>query len=521
MIKKTKTKSANQDVDHAVEIERLAALDSTAYETTRADSAKRLKMRAAVLDKIVAKKRRQLGLEGDDDKDKGQGRAVKIADPLPWHEPVNGDHLATAIVCALRTYIAISESVADAVALWCIYTWSADAFHIAPRMAITSPTKGCGKTTLLALIGQLVRRSKRAGSISPAALFRVIEKFRPTILLDETEKYLEPDSDCHALLNEGHRKGGSVMRVLEPNFELREFDVFGPVAFCRNGWMPDDLAQRSIIIAMQRRTYDDQITEFREDRCDNLKTLARMACRWSDDHTEALRDADPDVGFINRDADNWRPLFAVADEIGSDWPERIRTAAAILTPRESDSIGPMLLEDVRAIFDEHQMERIGSQACCNKLSELESRPWAEYRNGKPITPTQLAKLLRPFGIAPDTLRVDGELLKGYPRHAFQDAWARYSTPYPPASRNTVTMPTAAGTSGTFQGVTSGNDVTAQECEKPLGGNGCYGVTAKKGGAPVCAQCGANGDALRLYNGILLHAECVRFYATEPGGEIPF
>src|SRR5262249_53353198 len=173
-----------------------------------------LSMRASALDREVEKKRRALGLKTEQQEDPGQGRAVLIADPPSWHEPVPGDYLA--------------ESLAAAAVL---QSWLVNSFTISPRLAITSPTKGCGKTTLLRLLARVVRRGKRAGSISPAALFRVVEQFQPTILLDETEKYIEHGSDLHALLNEGHCKGGTVLRVLGEKLELRQFAVFGAVAF--------------------------------------------------------------------------------------------------------------------------------------------------------------------------------------------------------------------------------------------------------------------------------------------------
>ena len=83
----------------------------------------------------------------------------------------------------------------------------------------------------LRLLADRERRPKRAGPISPPALFRAVEEFQPTILLDETETYIEHGSDLHALLNEGHCQGGTVLRVLGEQLELREFSVFGAVAF--------------------------------------------------------------------------------------------------------------------------------------------------------------------------------------------------------------------------------------------------------------------------------------------------
>jgi uncharacterized protein DUF3631 len=323
-------------IDRVVEIEQLAALDPINYDVARTEAAKRLGVRATVLDREVTKKRRELGLDTDKE-DVGQGRAVKIEDLLPWHEPIDGDRIATTIAAALKTYVVLPDTAVDAISLWAMYTWLVDTFYISPRLAITSPTKGCGKTTVLRVLNHIVRRPKRAGSISPAALFRVMEIFQPTILLDETEKYIGHNSDLHGLLNEGHCKGSSIIRVLGDNQDIREFYVFGAVAFARNGRLPDDLEQRSIVVEMQRRRADEKLTVLRDDRCESLKQIARMCARWANDNAMGLIDHDPDMnGLINRNADNWRPLFAIADLIGSDWPERIRQAAAALSPREAD-----------------------------------------------------------------------------------------------------------------------------------------------------------------------------------------
>ena len=246
--------------DRVVEIERLAALDAVNYDVARAEAADRLGIRTQTLDRTVAKKRRALGLETGDGAD-GQGRAVKIADLLPWHEPVTGDQIATTLAAMVKTYAILPDAAADAISLWVLHTWLVNKFTMSPRLAVTSPTKGCGKTTVLRILNLITRRPKRVGSISPPALFRAVEQFQPTILLDETEKYIEHGSDLHALLNEGHCKGASVWRVLGEKQELREFTVFGAAAFARNGRLPDDLEQRSIIVEMQRRRAGEPLAE--------------------------------------------------------------------------------------------------------------------------------------------------------------------------------------------------------------------------------------------------------------------
>src|SRR5262249_23000116 len=98
-------------------------------------------------------------------------------------------------------------------------------------------------------------------------------------------------------------------------------------------------------------------------------------------------------GLINRVADNWRPLFAIADLVGSDWPDRVRKAARSLAPKDSDSIKTMLLADIKAAFDCREGEwadRMFSEMVTEALSGMEGRPWAEFgKSRKPITKNQL------------------------------------------------------------------------------------------------------------------------------------
>jgi hypothetical protein len=318
-------------------------------------------------------------------------------------------------------------------------------------------------------------------------LFSAVQQSQPTILLDETEKYVEHGSDLHALLNEGHAKGGTVIRVLGEKLELREFSVFSAVAFARNGRLPDDLEQRSIVIEMQRRRPDEPLATFRDDKCEPLQQIARMAARWAEDNASTLSDADPDMGeLINRVADNFRPLFAIADLIGEDWPQRIREAAIALAPRESESIGPMLLADIGAAFESRRTDRLASSDVCEALVAMEGRPWAEWgKTGKPLSANQLARLLKPFNVIPDSVRIGNRTPKGYHLHQFAEAFERYSTPQgvsKPQHRNNAT---AAETSAAFQSATADRDVAAEKYEKALGNGPCCGVAVENGGAPAC------------------------------------
>src|SRR5262249_38417379 len=52
-------------------------------------------------------------------------------------------------------------------------------------------------------------------------------------------------------------------------------------------------------------------------------------------------------------------------------------------------------------------------------------PWHDLRYGKQLTEIWLARQLRPFGISPRTLRLDGNIAKGYQLDDFRETIRRY------------------------------------------------------------------------------------------------
>jgi putative DNA primase/helicase len=144
----------------------------------------------------------------------------------------------------------------------------------------------------------------------------------------------------------------------------------------------------------------------------------------------AFRDADPavPVELNDRAADNWRPLLAIADLAGGPWPEKARQAALELSgdkAGEADTMRTQLLFDIREVFREKKTERLKTDMLVTALVAMSDRPWPTFDKGRWITPAGVARMLRPYGIAPETIRFGEETAKGYRLAAFEDAFARY------------------------------------------------------------------------------------------------
>jgi putative DNA primase/helicase len=455
----------------SAEIIRLARLKLIDYEQERSAAAKRLGMRASALDLFV-KAQRSEAASGDN----RQGRALRIPDVDPWHDPVAGAELLDEITRTILRYLALPESTAQTVAVWAVHTHCYDAFTISPRLAITSPEKGCGKTTLLDILSCMVARPLPVCNAKVAAIFRVVEMTKPTLLMDEADTYFHDNDELRGILNAGHRKGGYVLRCEGDDLEPRMFSTWAPAAIAAIGKLPDTLNDRAVPCRMHRRKPSEKVKSFRIDRTDDLAVLARKAARWAADSEEFLRKADPDVGALsNRVADNWRPLLAIADAAGSQWPARIQAASVKAASRDDPSIRVQLLKDIKAFFNERgDPHAVFGRELLDHLISMDDRRWGEWSRGKPMSRTQLSTLLAPFEVYSSDVRVGNATAKGYYRTHFDDAFAAY-TPDPAATSRQSLQDSDFSN---FQSATTEIDVALQKTRLAYSRSDCRDVAAQ-------------------------------------------
>ena len=145
--------------------------------------------------------------------------------------------------------------------------------------------------------------------------------------------------------------------------------------------------------------------------------------------------------IVDRDADVWESLIAVADAAGGDWPNRARVAAVALvaeTKGSTPSLGVLLLADVRTVFKD--ADSLATDTILTRLHSIDESPWGDLR-GKPMDARGLSRLLRPYGIRPTTVRIGSSTPKGYRREDMHDSWARYLSVPQQESATTATTDT--------------------------------------------------------------------------------
>ena len=359
--------------------------------------------------------------------------SVPIEETEPWEEAVSGDSLVQELVRTITRYVVLSPAAALTTAVWILFAHAHDAFVVSPLLAIISPTKQCGKTTLLTLVSRLVPRALIASNIWTAALFRAVKAYSPTLLIDEADTFLDDNEGLRGVLNSGHAKYAAwVIRTVRvgDDYDIARFSTWAPKCMARIGSLPPTLHDRSVEIRLRRKLRDDRVESLRLDRTDEFLRLRRQCVRWAADHSEALQGSDPALpaGLGDRAADNWRPLLSVAEQLGDEWSGRLRGAASELAAgaQEDDGLGTLLLVDLRDLFGDHS--RLKSSEVARKLAALEHRPWPDYRRGQSITAPQIAALLRPFGIRPKKMRFSADSRRGYEAQDLEDAFSRYLPP---------------------------------------------------------------------------------------------
>jgi putative DNA primase/helicase len=410
------------------EVARLAKLPKLEYDRQREEAAARLRVRVTTLDNVVCGKR---ALANDDAATLPHWRV----EPSPV--PVDGAALLDCLRQIFRRYIVLPKGADIALALWVLHAWTYDAGDISPFMVLVSPTKRCGKTSVLILLQYLTPRSELASNISAAALFRYIEKEHPTLLIDEADSFVKDNEQLRGILNSGHTKTAAyVIRTVEVNgdHQPHRFSTWAPKAIATIRALADTLEDRAVVVQLQRKPPGAKVERLRKRDNERCAALRSQAARWAEDNFDKLVDPDPQVpdALNDRAADNWRPLLAIADLAGGEWPHLARQACLTLSgERPDDAVGVTLLADCREAFGNDEVIR--SVDLVTKLAADPEQPWAEYNRGKPISPRQVAKLLGTFGIISVNVNPTGlPQGKGYRRVDFEEPWERYCPGQTPA-----------------------------------------------------------------------------------------
>jgi hypothetical protein len=355
--------------------------------------------------------------------------------------PPGGAGLLGELHAALTRYVVLpSPQAADAVTLWVAATHAQPAWEHAPRLAVVSPLKRCGKSRLLDVVAETCYRPLITVNATIAAVVRSLGEDPPTLLVDEadtlwgTKKQADANEDLRGLLNAGHQRNRPMLRWDVTTRTLEQLGTFAMAMLAAIGDLPDTIMDRAVVVRMRRRGPSEHVDPYRTRRdAPPLNQLRDRLTGWARAHLRDLHDAQPSMPLEDRAADTWEPLIAIADLAQGDWPARARAAAATMTAAEAQheedtSASVRLLGDLREAFGD--AEALYSTTMLDRLHKLDDAPWADWY-GRPLSTRDLAKLLRPYDVRAKNVREQGgEPRKGYTRQDLHEPWTRYLPLHP-------------------------------------------------------------------------------------------
>lgn len=326
--------------------------------------------------------------------------------------------------------------------LWIAHTYCLPATNTSPRLHVKAPDPECGKTRLLELLVELAFNGRLYIRPSSAVLYRLLNKQAFTFLLDEIDgiygREARGDEELRMIIDAGQRRGGKVPRCVGEgaDMDVTEFPVFSAMALAGIGRLPRTIESRSIPIALERKTDEENVESlFLDDIMEECEMLRLRLGAWADGHLGILAGRRPVklAQLGDRANEGWFPLRAIANAAGEPWASRAVESATKLSRRAPDKHRGInsadLLRDVRDIFNENRTPdgRLMTEFVLRELNRMEEAPWAQLGKGAGLSSHRLADVLREYGIQSKSYKVGDRTKRGYEREQFEDAWTRYLT----------------------------------------------------------------------------------------------
>jgi len=153
-------------------------------------------------------------------------------------------------------------------------------FNTTPYVFLYGPP-GSGKTRVLDIFNFLCFNPLFSSSMSPASIYQSINKWHPTLLIDETDRWKKAKNDEGTLatlqiLNSGYRRNQKVVRASREGTDPILYDVFGLKVIAGTEPLPRTLADRTIRLDMEKNVKDIPLDLPRE----NLRQLRGQLERY-------------------------------------------------------------------------------------------------------------------------------------------------------------------------------------------------------------------------------------------------
>lgn len=172
----------------------------------------------------------------------------------------NVNELIFSIRSFIHKYVDIGDEWEQWVAYYVLLTWVYDKTPICPYLGALGPSD-TGKTRLISVVGAICYKSfTSSGSITASPIFRILDKFKGTLVLNEFDHIGEYNSEIITIMNNGFEQGFPVCRTEgDEKKTVQSFDVYGPKIFSARKRKRDWAFESRVITIPMKATHRKDI----------------------------------------------------------------------------------------------------------------------------------------------------------------------------------------------------------------------------------------------------------------------
>lgn len=303
---------------------------------------------------------------------------IKILNPNILKRSFDLDitRLATEIDAFIKSYLEMPlDSDYLILALWVFHTYLIEKFNTTPILYFYG-VKETGKSRAGEVLSELAFRAQRLTSLTEATLFRSVELFKPTLIIDEIKLMGKGGNQGLAdLMKTTYKRGLKVSRInLNKSGEdqIEYFDTFTPLVICTTESIPDIIESRCILFTMQKNS-NPQIEKMIDEKWAN-DLRERLTIFRANYISKEL----PEAQYIARGRLN-EIMFPLYQSLLLVGPERknefIDIVKRIQKSKENEDGMSLDAEIVKAIDDEcqeNQNKQFLTQVISKRLNEFRS-----------------------------------------------------------------------------------------------------------------------------------------------------
>ena len=262
------------------------------------------------------------------------------------------------VIDSLRHYLHIDRPNAMKVAFWIAHANCFEEFQHTPRLLVTAPTRGCGKTLLITVMQWMTNKSIQAGKLTSGAFIRLCAEGDLTFYIDEADRlFTNSHDEMTTALNNGWEQGGNFIKCTGDNHLPTRMNTHSAVTLAGIDLahkLQGPTLDRAIVVEMEKAQPGDLPERFKHRTHEPIfRALGQRLLRWCNDHRHQIADHDPGIpdNVEDRTYNKWQPLVSIAELASPKFGQQVLRLVLDEEEVDGDDLINRFLRDCRSIYD--------------------------------------------------------------------------------------------------------------------------------------------------------------------------